>query len=89
MTQLMVECRGNNYSSIEAFISSLLLEAYSGTQILEQLGNVIMNEFRIKDKQKADIFHKLSVSLEIVLSVNQKLVIILEPRHLSNCSKYY
>jgi len=63
MARMIQVCKANNYTEIETFVNDLILEAYSANQVLEQLAILIISDFRIKDKQKADIFSKVAVSI--------------------------
>jgi len=63
MARMIEVCKSNNYTDIETFVNDLIMEAYSANQVLEQLAILIISDFRIKDKQKADIFSKVAVSI--------------------------
>lgn len=66
--RLLEVCNQNDYPKIEAFVEDVLFEAYSATQILEQLNETVISDFKMSDRKKAIIFDKLSVIYQISLS---------------------
>lgn len=52
-------CKSNDYSKLEAFIETFILEAYTASQILKQMNEFIVNTDEFNDKQKAVIGEKL------------------------------
>jgi len=54
-------CKDNNYSKLEMFIDDFILEAYSASQILEQVNELMINSNEFNNKQKAIIGEKLGV----------------------------
>ncbi|CAH1107649.1 unnamed protein product [Psylliodes chrysocephalus] len=52
-------CKKLNLSKLQCFIEKIMFEAYSGSQILDQLNEVIVNSDDFNDKQKAVIGAKL------------------------------
>lgn len=65
ITRLLEVCGKNSYNEIESYVEDVLFEAYSATQLIEQLNEAIISDFRLADKKKAHIFDKLSVSFII------------------------
>ncbi|KAK5646209.1 hypothetical protein RI129_004673 [Pyrocoelia pectoralis] len=54
-------CKSNNYSKLEEFIETFILEAYTASQILKQMNEFIVNTDEFTDKQKAVIGEKLGI----------------------------
>ncbi|KAB0798081.1 hypothetical protein PPYR_09074 [Photinus pyralis] len=52
-------CKSNDYSKLEVFIETFILEAYTASQILKQMNEFIVNTDEFNDKQKAIIGEKL------------------------------
>ncbi|GLG99948.1 Replication factor C subunit 2 [Gryllus bimaculatus] len=54
-------CQTNNYDQVVSFIDELILEAYSASQLLEQLHELIVLNKDLTDKQKTAICDKLGL----------------------------
>ncbi|CAH0557479.1 unnamed protein product [Brassicogethes aeneus] len=52
-------CKTRNLQSLQNYIKEMMLEAYAGSQILEQLNEMVVNSDDYTDKQKAIIGEKL------------------------------
>ncbi|XP_014248492.1 replication factor C subunit 4 [Cimex lectularius] len=53
--------RSNSYDKIESTLEKIMAEAYSGSQILEQLLEFVLNDMEIPDMARAKICEKLSL----------------------------
>ena len=62
ITELINTCNKNNYTTIEDFVNEVTYQAYSVAELMEQLTEYIIQDFKLSDKAKATIFDKLSVS---------------------------
>ncbi|XP_013193202.2 replication factor C subunit 4 [Amyelois transitella] len=51
----------NNYSELEKFVENFLMEAYSASQLLEQLSATVITAGHLTNKQKCVISEKLAV----------------------------
>lgn len=70
ITELINTCNKNNYTTIEDFVNEVTYQAYSVAQLMEQLTEYIIQDFKLSDKAKATIFDKLSVSNLCKLKIN-------------------
>lgn len=56
---LLNVCETKNYNELEAYVDKFMLEAYSASQIVDQLNDIIIFSNTFTDKQKALIAEKL------------------------------
>lgn len=70
ITELINTCNKNNYTTIEDFVNEVTYQAYSVAELMEQLTEYIIQDFKLSDKAKATIFDKLSVSNLCKLKIN-------------------
>lgn len=63
VTELMNVCMKNNYNNIENFVEEITNQAYSVSQLMEQLNHHIIESFELPDTAKSLIFDKLSVGI--------------------------
>lgn len=61
LTELIDVCSHNNFEELDKFLASMLLEAYSVTQMIEQLHDKIVLAEHFTDKQKTSICEKLAL----------------------------
>ncbi|XP_015113780.1 replication factor C subunit 4 [Diachasma alloeum] len=59
LSQLLEVCEGNDFKKVEQFVDEFLLEAYSTSQLIEQLSERIIFSDSFSDNQKAFIGEKL------------------------------
>lgn len=62
MQDFLKVCKENDYNKVEKFIETLMYEAYSASQIIEQLNDYIIETDELTNKQKVSIGEKLGVS---------------------------
>lgn len=55
-------CAENDYTKIEKMVADFLTDAYSTSQLFEQLNELIIEDFKMSDIEKAAILEKLAVS---------------------------
>lgn len=62
LNRLLEVSQGKDFSKVEDFVDEFLLEAYSTSQLIEQLSDRIIVSDDFSDKQKAIIGERLAVS---------------------------
>ncbi|CAK1548599.1 unnamed protein product [Leptosia nina] len=50
-----------NYSELEVFVEKFLMDAYSASQLLEQLSSTVVSSGHLTNKQKCEISEKLAI----------------------------
>ncbi|EEB19811.1 Replication factor C subunit, putative [Pediculus humanus corporis] len=77
ITELINTCNKNNYTTIEDFVNEVTYQAYSVAQLMEQLTEYIIQDFKLSDKAKATIFDKLSLcSSRLIDGASEYLLLI-------------
>ncbi|XP_011504561.1 PREDICTED: replication factor C subunit 4 [Ceratosolen solmsi marchali] len=61
LDDLLKVCETKNYNEVEAYVDKFMLEAYSASQVVDQLNDIIIYSNILTDKQKALIAEKLAI----------------------------
>ncbi|XP_016837608.1 replication factor C subunit 4 [Nasonia vitripennis] len=59
LDDLLRVCETKNYNEVEAYVDKFMLEAYSASQVVDQLNDIVIYSNTLTDKQKAYIGEKL------------------------------
>ncbi|KAK6643188.1 hypothetical protein RUM43_004691 [Polyplax serrata] len=78
VTELMNVCMKNNYSNIENFVEEITNQAYSVSQLMEQLNHHIIESFELPDTAKSLIFDKLSVCSSRLLDGASEYLLLID-----------